>query len=99
MTTDKLQKFKEDFFLTLRDPKLGKDRIKKALSNPEQNLHQYLALWLAISKDSQFVYPSQGLLFTPYDYLTYSSLQMLPQETLVKTLRLRRFFLEMFNHP
>ena len=99
MTTDKLQKFKEDFFLTLRDPKLGKDRIKKALSNPEQNLHQYLALWLAISKESQFVYPSQGLLFTPYDYLTYSSLQMLPQETLVKTLRLRRFFLEMFNHP
>jgi len=86
-------------YLELRDPELGKKRIKSFLKNKEDNLEEYFAPWYKLSKEARFVYPSQGLLTTPYDYLDYTSFQMLPQESLVYTLRLRRFFLEMYNHP
>lgn len=55
--------------------------------------------WLAISKDNQHLYPGQGLLLTPYDYLDIKNLVMLPPGALTKTLQLRRFFLSLFNHP
>src|SRR3990172_3605565 len=93
-----LTKQREDFNI-LRDSQIGKQRIKDLLVKKERELASYLSPWLSLSRESEHVYPSQGLLFTPYDHLQYSSLQMLPQETIVKTLRLRRFFLEMFNHP
>ncbi len=86
-------------FEQLRQPDRGKKRIKSALKKQESNLAAYLAPWYEQSKENSHVYPSQGLLVTPYDYLNYQSLQLLPQETIVKTLRLRRFFLELFNHP
>ena len=84
----RLQDLRDDFE-KLRDPIIGKKRIKDKLKSGEKDLASYLSLWLALSKEAEHVYPSQGLLFTPYDYLKYSSLQMLPQETIVKTLRLR----------
>ncbi|RJR29988.1 hypothetical protein C4564_01280 [Candidatus Microgenomates bacterium] len=89
---------KEDF-LNLRNPKIGKDRIKKMLARDEAHMEEYLSDWIAFSKDAKHVYPSQGLLTTPHDYLTFHSLQMLPQEKIVQTLRVRAFFLSMFNHP
>lgn len=95
----KLAKLREDFN-SLRDPVEGKRRIKKKLALIEKNINgEYLLPWLCLSKENEHVYPSQGLLRTPYDYLDYESLQMLPQEKIIKTLRLRWFFLEMFNHP
>lgn len=97
-TRPKLKSPREDY-LELRDPEIGKKRIKDLLKEKENNLEKYLTPWYAISKEARFVYPSQGLLTTPYDYLDYVSFQMLPQESIVFTLRLRRFFLEMFNHP
>ncbi len=107
MKTEKKQKihvFKptpEDF-AQLRDPNYGEQLIKDLLKQYEENdsaLHEYLKPWYRISKEAKFVYPSQGLLTTPHDYLDYQSFQMLPQEKIVKTLRMRRFFLEMYNHP
>lgn len=96
---DSLNKLREDFNL-LRDPVIGKKRIKDKLKELEKNVNNgYLADWYSLSKDQDHVYPSQGLLRTPFDYLEYKSIQMLPQETIIKTLRLRWFFLEMFNHP
>lgn len=95
----KLSKLGEDFNL-LRDASSGKKRIKTKLKVIEKNIDdEYLAPWLALSKEDAHVYPSQGLLRTPYDYLTDLGLQMLPTEKIIKTLRLRWFFLEMFNHP
>lgn len=92
-------KLQEDFE-KLRDAKLGKQKIKRLLSKQEQeNTEDYLAAWYGLSKEQDHVYPSQGLLRTPHDYLDYESLMVLPQEKIIKTLRLRRFFLEMFNHP
>lgn len=86
-------------FINLRNADSGKTRIKKLLENREKNIEEYLAPWIAFSKDAKHVYPSQGLLTTPHDYITYKSLQMLPQEKVVQTLRMRMFFLTMFNHP
>lgn len=83
----------------LRDPILGKKRIKELLKEKETNLESYLSPWYRFSKESDHVYPSQGLLKTPYDFLDEVSRQMLPQESMVKTLRMRRFFLELYNHP
>ena len=65
----------------------------------EETKDSYLKKWYQLSRNWEDVYPSQGLLTTPYDYLEYSSFEMLPQETILKTLRVRRFFLELYNHP
>lgn len=94
----KLEKLKLDFY-ELRDGDIGKKRIKKLLAPFEHHMEQYLSLWIAFSKEARHVYPSQGLLITPHDYITFQSMQMIPQEKIVETLRMRRFFLEMFNHP
>jgi len=61
--------------------------------------NSYLAKWYAFSKKGDEVYPSQGLVKTPYDYLDYQLPQMLPQDLMVETLRVRAYFLTMFNHP
>ncbi len=90
-----VEKLKDDFYKLL-DAKIGEEIILKKLSKLESNSH-YLDSWYAFSKVGEAVYPSQGLLTTPFDYLHFSSLQMLPQETIIETLRVRRFFLELFN--
>src|SRR3989304_1003933 len=89
----------EDDFQALRHPQKGRQRIEKKLLKLEASPGKYLEEWYAFSKENGKVYPDQGLLTTPYDYLDYQSLQMLPQEKVIETLRLRFFFLEMFNHP
>lgn len=92
-------KDQEKDFRLLRDPVKGRERILQKLAGLEKNLSSYLKEWYSFSKENGEVYPDQGLLTTPYDYLNYHSLQMLPQEKVIETLRLRFFFLEMFNHP
>ncbi|MBI3443264.1 IMP dehydrogenase [Candidatus Woesebacteria bacterium] len=93
----KLDKLKEDFY-KLRDPKIGEERILKKLAPLEKNLKKYLSRWLALSREAKEVYPSQGLLLTPYDRLSVSGFRTLKKSRLLKTLRHRMFFLEMFNH-
>lgn len=93
-----MTRLQEDF-ARLRDYRLGEARIKALLRKDEQDIEKYLAPWIRFSKDAKHVYPSQGLLITPHDYISYESLQMLPQEKIVQTLRMRMFFLTMFNHP
>lgn len=93
-----LSDLEKDFRL-LRDPIKGKERVLKKLSDLEKHSSSYLEEWYAFSKENGDVYPDQGLLTTPYDYLNHHSLQMLSQEKVLETLRLRFFFLEMFNHP
>lgn len=91
-------KYEEDFKL-LRDPQKGRERIEKKLAELEKDRSKYFEEWYAFSKENGDVYPNQGLLTTPYDYLDYHSFQMLPQEKVIQTLRLRWYFLELFNHP
>jgi hypothetical protein len=86
-------------FEDLKNPEIGESKIKDKLFAQEQNLNEYLSAWLELSKESKFVYPSQGLLLTPHDYLPTTGKHLLTQEVMVKTLRMRRYFLELFNHP
>lgn len=97
MTNKTLLSLQGDF-QNLRDSVIGEERILKKLSTSESR-KDYLDDWWTFSKLGEKAYPSQGLLTTPYDYLNYKSLQMLPEETILETLRVRRFFLEIFNHP
>lgn len=94
---DFLKKLRNDYN-RLINPETGSLEIIKKLEK-EETKDDYLKKWYKLSRDGVDVYPSQGLLTTPYDYLEYNSLEMLPQETIIKTLHVRRFFLEMFNHP
>ena len=78
---------------------MGEKRVLEKLLPYEKNISKYLESWLKVSKNHEDTYPSQGLLLTPFDALPVSSLQMLPQEKVLETLRMRLFFLELFNHP
>lgn len=89
---------KNDFY-KFREKEFGEKRILDKLASLEKDISKYLEPWLAVSKNHDEVYPSQGLLLTPFDGLTVSSLQMIPQEKIIETLRMRMFFLELFNHP
>ena len=87
----------EDFKI-LRDPVSGIKRIKDKIRNLEQDT-DYLKEWYEFSREDGDVYPDQGLLTTPHDYLNFQSRQMLPQEKILEALKIRFFLLEMSNHP
>lgn len=93
-TTDLWESFEK-----LRESSYGESHIKEILSVRESKTGEYLERWLSFSKESDEVYPSQGLLLTPYDFLEVKSLTLLPQQEMIETLRMRRYFLELFNHP
>lgn len=93
-----LGSLKKDFY-SLRDPKKGQENIKSKVESIFENQDAYLSDWYSFSRENSKVYPSQGLLTTPHDYLDYQSLQMLPQEKIIQALVLRLYFLELFNHP
>jgi hypothetical protein len=94
----RLEDLEKDFY-SLRDSKIGEKHVLDKISHLEKEADSYLSPWYAFSKEDGNVYPSQGLLLTPHDYLEVSRVRMLPQDTLLQTLRLRYFFLELFNHP
>lgn len=77
----------------------GEQRILQKLATSEANQSNYLADWYKFSQESESVYPSQGLLLTPYDYLEVKAKTLLPSSELLDTLRMRRYLLELFNHP
>jgi len=93
-----LNKLRDKFNL-LRDAVAGEEIISQKTKQLEGNGYEYLAKWYKLSQEDDKVYPSQGLLLTPHDYLDVHALQMLPQDTIVQTLKMRMFFLELFNHP
>lgn len=88
---------KADFDL-LRESEEGQRRVLELLSNEEKS-PEYLKRWMELSREGSEVYPSQGLLRTPYDYLEFVGSNKLEEGQIRETLRIRRFFLECFNHP
>lgn len=88
----------KDDFASLRDPKVGHLLVKKYTKSLNKN--GALSRYLSLSQENQFVYPSQGLLKTPYDYLDYQGgIQMLPVSKIKEILSVRFYFLNLFNHP
>lgn len=86
-------------FLELLNPTIGKQRILSKLRPFEEKPDGYLRPWLDQSKPAPQVYPSQGLLTTPFDGLDIAGFQFFPQDQLIDVLRIRFFFLEVSNHP
>lgn len=85
-------------FSSFRD-KSWEDFILQKLSKFEATPSEYLKFWFLESGDQESAYPSQGLLQTPFDFLNCEKRMMLSPEIMIKTLRVRQFVLEVFNHP
>lgn len=73
--------------------------ITSKLAPLEKDASDYLKFWFHESGDEKTSYPNQGLLQTPFDFLTCTRTMMLSPEIMIKTLRLRQYILELFNHP
>lgn len=86
-------------FSTFRDTKLWESYIKKKLAPFEKDISDYLKYWYIESRENIHAYPSQGMLTTPFDFLHYVQKGMLSPERMIRILRVRQYFLELFNHP
>lgn len=86
-------------FSSFRDKELWESYITDKLAPFEQNLPDYLKYWYVESQENSNAYPSQGLLKTPFDFLNYKQRAMLPLKEMIHILRVRQYFLELFNHP
>lgn len=86
-------------FSSFRDKELWEAYINEKLAPFEKNLPEYLKYWYVESQENSKAYPSQGLLKTPFDFLKYRQRGMLPLKEMMHVLRVRQYFLEIFNHP
>jgi hypothetical protein len=86
-------------FSTFRDEKLWEEYIRKKLAPFEKDVSDYLKYWYIESRENIHAYPSQGMLTTPFDFLEYVQKGMISPERMVRILRVRQYFLELFNHP
>lgn len=97
MSSEKLAALKDDFE-ELRESSEGERRIGALVAESEKQ-EGYLERWMELSREAKEVYPSQGLLETPYDFLDPVGMKKLDEGEIKETLMIRRFFLECFNHP
>lgn len=86
-------------FATFRNNQLWEEFISQKLAPFEQNLTDYLHYWYLESQENSHTYPSQGMLITPYDDLGHYSKGMISPNYMLHVLRVRQYFLEVFNHP
>jgi hypothetical protein len=86
-------------FSTFRDVALWESYIESKLTPFERDTTSYLKYWYIESQENSHAYPSQGMLTTPYDFLPPYRKAMLPIGEMLKVLRTRQYFLELFNHP
>jgi hypothetical protein len=86
-------------FSSFRDTQLWENFIVNKLAPFEQNVAKYFQYWYIESHEGIKAYPSQGLLSTPFDFLPPYTKGMLSPEERINILRVRQYFLELFNHP
>lgn len=86
-------------FATFRDVQRWESFIQAKLAPHEKDTTSYLKYWYTESQENSHAYPSQGLLTTPFDFLPKYQKAMLPLEKMIRILRIRQYFLELFNHP
>ncbi|HKY74349.1 MAG TPA: IMP dehydrogenase [Patescibacteria group bacterium] len=86
-------------FSTFRDVNLWETYICGKLAPFEKKVSEYLKFWYIESRENSHSYPSQGMLTTPFDFLPYTRKAMIEPEEMVRILRVRQYFLELFNHP
>jgi hypothetical protein len=86
-------------FSSFRDVETWETFISNKLAPFEEDIACYLKFWYKESRDNFEAYPSQGMLITPFDFLPVVQKAMLEPEQMVRILRVRQYFLELFNHP
>ncbi|MBI5151764.1 MAG: IMP dehydrogenase [Candidatus Pacebacteria bacterium] len=86
-------------FSSFRDVGRWETYIHQKLAPFEQDLSKYLKFWYIESRENSNAYPSQGMLTTPFDFLPFTQKVMIEPEEMVHILRVRQYFLELFNHP
>lgn len=86
-------------FASFRDITIWEDFILTKLAPFEKDLASYLKYWYLESKENHQAYPSQGMLSTPFDFLPVVQKAMLSPDEIIRILRIRQYFLELFNHP
>src|SRR6185369_8358760 len=86
-------------FSTFRNPQVWEKFVQNKLAPFEKNISQYLKFWYIESRENSHAYPSQGMLTTPFDFLPVVKKAMVDPESMVYMLRVRQYFLELFNHP
>jgi hypothetical protein len=86
-------------FSTFRNVHTWEAYIEKKLAPFEKNVSEYLKFWYIESRENSHAYPSQGMLTTPFDFLPAVKKGMIDPESMVHILRVRQYFLELFNHP
>lgn len=84
-------------FTQLLDAKHGRAYINNSFKDVDKN--DLFDRWYKESGESGEIYPSQGLLQTEMDFLEYLGKTLLSESELIQTLKLRRYMLEIFNHP
>lgn len=86
-------------FSSFRDNALWETYIQGKLEPLEKDLASYLKYWYIESQENSNAYPSQGLLSTPFDGFVFTHRVMMPVAEMLHILRVRQYFLEIFNHP
>jgi len=86
-------------FSDLLDKQKGESYLNSKIKPFENNHGQLFSRWYRISGEAKEVYPSQGLLVTPFDYLQFLGKTILSDSKLWETLLVRWYLLELFNHP
>lgn len=84
-------------FSEFRDP-VWEEYIRRKLAPFEKDVADYLKFWFHESGNEVSSYPNQGLLQTPFDFLTCTKTMMLSPEIMIRTLRVRQYVLEVCNH-
>lgn len=88
-------------FRDLLDGARGGEFIEQVFAEFSQERKKLFKRWYRQTGEfeSTGVYPSQGLLKTPYDFLDDVGTSIMREEELWETLKMRRYMLEIFNHP
>ncbi len=88
-------------FRDLLDGSRGGAYVEKVFSGFSKERKKLFKRWYRQTGefDTTGVYPSQGLLRTPYDFLDVMGTSIMPEDQLWETLKMRRYMLEIFNHP
>ena len=86
-------------FNHLLDAHYGEVYLQKILKPFRLQKRAFFQTWYDQTGEAEEVYPSQGLLHTPFDYLNFVGKSLLPEAELWPTLKVRHYVLEIFNHP
>ena len=90
--------YKLDFQKILQH-KTGTNFVEKLFKKYLKDKNTLFERWYRETGEFGEIYPSQGLLRTPYDFLESVGKTLMPEDEFLETLKVRRYFLEILNHP